>query len=551
MEDTEDAQDAWTKPATTFKIKRTKSTGRPSFSSISKQSITSNSVKRMNPFGTVSDPNRGEASKRPRIEDTLGRRISELKPGQVTESGDSHDSGLELSSPPGPECEGLRTPPLDWSLKARARFTSRHSFGWTQHLTTVEEASGITGGVRCLGLSRGAHCLNTSLRAQLHAATLYWQHPSLPVPLFPRYSQSSLRTSAAPSLSLSPDMQRALQSDWMSSLQSAYQLVKARQCPYFYLLAPNFTVLFRAAGVAGTQELTAIVAPSTSGLRSALKREDVEFSLPLFKPRKEEDEEAGVPETDSTTEFLESLGIEADSLPGLANPTPKNRLAAGHGSGKNIDGRAESLLLIEGVECQSLLNYLLNAKLTLGQGVAALPPTLLAPVAFQGAVLRSLKLRQTAVTSHGSTQHAMELTGPILPSNQRRWRRRPLRRQALETCQEVKQEIKMEAVGETGHFRKLSHAASDKERGEGTRRRDSYEDDSAVEGNSKQDDPGKETDVKTRSHLHQPLLLHRAPRLGLSRLQKPSGIHDITIIKDISFDEASHSDCEVSFIKEE
>ena len=90
MEDTEDAQDAWTKPAATFKIKRTKSTGKPSFSSISKQSITSNSVKRMNPFGTVrqiifpmtivnsndcqvSDPNRGEASKRPRIEDTLGR----------------------------------------------------------------------------------------------------------------------------------------------------------------------------------------------------------------------------------------------------------------------------------------------------------------------------------------------------------------------------------------------------------------------------------------------------------------------------------------------
>ena len=81
-----------------------------------------------------------------------------------------------------------------------------------------------------------------------------------------------------------------------------------------------------------------------------------------------------------------------------------------------------------------------------------------------------------------------------------------------ETCQKVKQEIKMEAVGEAEHSRKLSNAASDKERGEGTRRHDSYEDDSAVVGNSKQDDPGKETDVKTRSHLHQPLLLHRAPR---------------------------------------
>ena len=89
MEDTEDAQDAWTKPAATFKIKRTKSIGRPTFSNITKQSFTStsNSVKRMNPFGMVSssiirhqtttyqvgDPNRGEASKRPRIEDTLGR----------------------------------------------------------------------------------------------------------------------------------------------------------------------------------------------------------------------------------------------------------------------------------------------------------------------------------------------------------------------------------------------------------------------------------------------------------------------------------------------
>ena len=78
-----------------------------------------------------------------------------------------------------------------------------------------------------------------------------------------------------------------------------------------------------------------------------------------------------------------------------------------------------------------------------------------------------------------------------------------------ETCQEVKQEFKMEAVGEARHSRKLSN---DQERDEGTRRHDSYEDDSVVVGNSKQEDPGKETDVKTRSHLNQPLLLHRAPR---------------------------------------
>jgi len=126
--------------------------------------------------------------------------------------------------------------------------------------------------------------------------------------------------------------------------------------------------------------------------------------------------------------------------------------------------------------------------------------------------------------------------------------------------EEFKQEVKVEAVAEAGDPRKVIIAAADEERteeeicseeerGDEYCRQDSYEDISTVVGQYKQDDPGKETDVMTR--LHQPLLLHRAPRLGLSRLQKPSGIHDITIIKDISFNEGYQSDGEVSFIKEE
>jgi len=113
--------------------------------------------------------------------------------------------------------------------------------------------------------------------------------------------------------------------------------------------------------------------------------------------------------------------------------------------------------------------------------------------------------------------------------------------------EEVKQLVKVKAVAEAGDSRKVINAAADEERTEEeTCRHDSYEDISTVVG---QDDPGKETDVMTR--LHQPLLLHRAPRLGLSRLHKPSGIHDFTIIKDISFNEGSQSDGEVPFIKEE
>merc|ERR1719320_963306 len=105
--------------------------------------------------------------------------------------------------------------------------------------------------------------------------------------------------------------------------------------------------------------------------------------------------------------------------------------------------------------------------------------------------------------------------------------------------EEVKQEVKVEAVAEAGDTRKVIIASADEERTEEetcrheerrdeTCRYDSYEDISTVVGQSRQDDSVKEADAITRPH--QPLLLHRAPRLGLSRLQKPSGIgiHEIT-----------------------
>eukprot|EP00092_Neocalanus_flemingeri_P011288 GFUD01012165.1.p1 GENE.GFUD01012165.1~~GFUD01012165.1.p1 ORF type:complete len:545 (-),score=169.58 GFUD01012165.1:260-1894(-) len=446
MGDTE-PDTGWTKPRQSFKLKKNLSRGRPgSTSSVGNRTLpnfSTQQVKRRNPFG-IDDSDPGSAgdvakAKRQRLGDIFSpasafreRKISFSKVGSDFGTGDSRDSGLsELSqssiesstfksptfSPPtGPHTSSSSCPPLDWSLKSRARFTSPTPLGWTQHLSTVEEASGVTGGVRCLSLSQGSHCLDTSANAQFHSLCLYWQHPSLPVPLYPRYTLSSLTrpaTTTAPSLSLSPEMQRAMHSDWMSSLQSVYQLVKARQCPYFYLLAPSFTCLFRAAGIAGSQQITSLLTPSTTGIRAALKREEIEFTLPLFRPKDPVEEEDASPECDSTNEFLESLGIEADSLPGLANAAPKNRLAAG--SSQNIDGKVESLVMVEGVECQSLLNYLLNAKLVVGKD--QLPPTLLAPVAYHGASLRTLRVKQGQTGGKGGVplQHSVELTGPILP----------------------------------------------------------------------------------------------------------------------------------------
>ena len=94
----------------------------------------------------------------------------------------SKDSGVlsdfSCSSPDSDQSR-LSQPPLDWSLKTRLRLVSASGLGWTQHLSTVEEASGVTGGVRCLSLASGDHCLDTSANAQFHSQCLYWQHPAL------------------------------------------------------------------------------------------------------------------------------------------------------------------------------------------------------------------------------------------------------------------------------------------------------------------------------------------------------------------------------------
>lgn len=73
----------------------------------------------------------------------------------------------------------------------------------------------------------------------------------------------------------------ALGKEWAVSFQNLFQLVRARQCPYFYVCANSFTVLFRAAGIGGRVETHALLTPTSRGMRAALKQEDIEFSMPL------------------------------------------------------------------------------------------------------------------------------------------------------------------------------------------------------------------------------------------------------------------------------
>nr|XP_053631933.1 protein downstream neighbor of son homolog [Cherax quadricarinatus] len=69
------------------------------------------------------------------------------------------------------------------------------------------------------------------------------------------------------------------------------------------------------------------------------------------------------------------------------------------------------------METQGLINFLLNSKSCVSATgpLAGVPPTLLSPVAFQGAALKTLKVKGGIVRQDGDIQHSMEVSGPILP----------------------------------------------------------------------------------------------------------------------------------------
>lgn len=174
--------------------------------------------------------------------------------------------------------------PVDWALKSKIRFISSKPFLWNQKLKISEEASGITGFTRCMDFDT----LDSSPNTKFHQCCLYWQQPSLPwLKLFPRTTQ---RVSAnTPGLLQHQAVRESLQTAWTDSFRSLFQLLRTRQCPYFYVCANSFTVLFRAGGLNGFTEMNAMITPTTRGLRHVLKQEEIEFTMPL-KPKRLSDQ---------------------------------------------------------------------------------------------------------------------------------------------------------------------------------------------------------------------------------------------------------------------
>uniref|UniRef100_H3AE63 DNA replication fork stabilization factor DONSON n=1 Tax=Latimeria chalumnae TaxID=7897 RepID=H3AE63_LATCH len=329
--------------------------------------------------------------------------------------------------------------PADWSMKTRILFTSPYPFTWADHLKAQEEAQGIVQHCRVIpatlpqSIQEPRSC--TELRCAFQQNLVYWIHPSLSwIPLFPRMGADRKIAGKSSPWSQDEGLQQMLMSEWALSFTSLYNLLKAKLCPYFYLCTSQFTVLFRAAGVAGSDVITAVMSPTTRGLREAMRIEGIEFSLPLVEEarssRKQKMKETLQDEGEEQKEFesdededdegfswLQEMGVQDK----IKKPDRISIKLQKEKQEVRLDHKPESIVLVKGLNTFTLLNFLINCKSVVAAAgpQAGLPPTLLAPVSFRGAAMQMLKARSMNVKSRSGSgfkeRYSLEITGPIMP----------------------------------------------------------------------------------------------------------------------------------------
>ncbi|NXV18017.1 DONS protein, partial [Cepphus grylle] len=332
--------------------------------------------------------------------------------------------------------------PADWSIKTRLLFMSSQPFTWSEHLKAQEEAQGFAQHCRAtetnLPQSIQEPKLSTELRCAFQQSLVYWLHPSLPwLQLFPRIGADRKIVGKASPWSQDEALQQVLMSDWSVSFTSLYNLLKAKLCPYFYVCTYQFTILFRAAGLAGSDVITAVISPTTRGLREAMRNEGIEFSLPLVeenRTRKQKNSEVNLEtevansievgeepapsdDDDESFSWLEEMGVQDK----VKKPDAISIKLRKEKHEVQVDHKPESLALVKGTNTFTLLNFLINCKsLVAVAGLqAGLPPTLLSPVAFRGGTMQTLKARsinaKARVHSAYEDIFSLEIVGPVMP----------------------------------------------------------------------------------------------------------------------------------------
>jgi hypothetical protein len=158
--------------------------------------------------------------------------------------------------------------PIDWSLKFSCRFYSPSSSSYLTNFMKLRSTDE--------SLALDYICSNSSEdneKALFRSLTSYWSYPHISwLRLFPR-SQQQTNTNFS---SLDEQAQISLQDEWKIAFQSLFQAFRSKYCSFFYMCTHAFNILFREDS---SSQIVAIINPTTSGLRSTLEREGIEFSM--------------------------------------------------------------------------------------------------------------------------------------------------------------------------------------------------------------------------------------------------------------------------------
>ncbi len=160
--------------------------------------------------------------------------------------------------------------PIDWSLKSSCRFSSLNSSTFLNNflkLRSIDESVALE-----------YICSNTSQineKASFRSLTSYWIYPHISwLKLFPR-SQQQQQTNNYFS-PLDEQAQILLQEEWKIAFQSLFQAFRTKYSSFFYMCTHTFNILFREDSYS---QIIAIITPTTTGLRSTLQREGIEFTM--------------------------------------------------------------------------------------------------------------------------------------------------------------------------------------------------------------------------------------------------------------------------------
>lgn len=372
----------------------------------------------------------------------------------------------------------LCSPQIDWSLKTRMKIVFNRSIPFNGTFNSLDESNGLNQFVR--GTSNNNNDQQSMIDnsiidstkteqnfcSELQRNCLVWQYPHLSwMRLFPRQPElkpgSHVSSMKPPMFQISStgSIADSLYSDFCIALHSLFKLLKTKYCPYFYLCANNFTILFRASGITNANDAHALITPTTIGFRRLLETEGIPFEMPFYDMNQssssttignrndensktstsssgiemedfssdDDDNDEDINDNDEKDEessnlWLESLGLSQQDFPSLETSSLRRRRLMtssedGSGTGKHrrkkqqiedqsAQGKVRSLIRVNGIaNLQSLLGLFINQRkicISTSGPLAGIPPTILAPVAFHGACLRPIIVRHKTVNGAAS-----------------------------------------------------------------------------------------------------------------------------------------------------